>query len=66
MEVEYDKTTDITKVKLTRNDMRKIFGGETISNDGIPAPVTGIEIERIDDADTVSSINKLAAHIHAI
>ena len=60
MEVEYDKATDITKVKLTRSEMRKIFGGETVSETDVASTGTGIEIGRIDDADTISSIGALA------
>ena len=59
MEVKYDRETDITKVKLTRGEIREILCGGTVAEGG--QKHGQIEIERIDDADTISSIGALAA-----
>ena len=54
MEIEYDKTTDVTKVKLTRDEIREILCGEPVEQ---YTNVGGVfKIERIDDADAISSI----------
>jgi len=64
MEVKYSKETDTAKVELTRDEIRKILCGKTITGASCSAPITEIEIVRVDDADTISSINKLAAYIN--
>ncbi len=49
MEVEYDKSTDVTKAKLTRDEIRRILCGETVTDRSVP----NFEIGRIDDDDAI-------------
>ena len=61
MEVEYDKTSDVTEVKLTRGEIRKILCGETVEQ---YTNVGGVfKIEKIDDADTII-FSQLAQHFY--